>query len=97
MTPPDTIRHQPGMSRRSRFRKARDVVLALNIKELLALPVTVDLSTAGKAFGIGRTKAHELARNGNFPCEVLRVGNSYRVSRAVILSALGIDDPALPR
>jgi hypothetical protein len=65
------------------------------MEELLALPVTVDLPTAGRAFGIGRTKAHELARNGTFPCPVLRVGNTYRVGRAAILRSLGIDDPAL--
>ncbi|GAA1662268.1 DNA-binding protein [Nonomuraea sp. NPDC048892] len=68
---------------------------ALTTKELLALPATVDLPTAGKAFGIGRTKSHELARNGQFPCRVLRVGNTYRVGRADILRCLNIDDPAL--
>jgi hypothetical protein len=68
---------------------------ALTTEELLALPATVDLPTAGRAFGIGRTKAHELARNGTFPCKVLRVGNSYRVGRAAILRCLGIEDPAL--
>ncbi|MFD1547145.1 DNA-binding protein [Nonomuraea guangzhouensis] len=68
---------------------------ALTIEELLDLPATVDLPTAGKAFGIGRTKAHELARNGTFPCRVLRIGSTYRVGRAAILRSLGIDDPAL--
>ncbi|MEU6720192.1 DNA-binding protein [Nonomuraea sp. NPDC046802] len=68
---------------------------ALTMKELLDLPTTVDLPTAGKAFGIGRTKAHELARSGTFPCPVLRVGYTYRVGRAAILRSLGIDDPAL--
>jgi hypothetical protein len=68
---------------------------ALTTQELLDLPATVDLRTAGKAFGIGRTKAHELARSGMFPCQVLRIGNTYRVGRAAILRSLGIDDPAL--
>ncbi|MDP4511176.1 DNA-binding protein [Nonomuraea turcica] len=67
---------------------------ALTIEELLALPATVDLPTAGRAFGIGRTKAHELARSGTFPCHVLRIGSTYRVGRAAILRALDIDDPA---
>ena len=40
--------------------------------ELLALPSAVDLTTAGRAFGIGRTKAFELARAGEFPVKVLR-------------------------
>jgi hypothetical protein len=59
--------------------------------ELLALPVSVDLETAGRAFGMGRTKAHELARAGKFPCKVLMVGKKYRVPRAGLFEALGID------
>lgn len=68
---------------------------AMTTEELLTLPATVDLPTAGRAFGIGRTKAHELAREGRFPCQVLRVGNTYRVGRAAILRSLGIEDPVL--
>jgi hypothetical protein len=71
------------------------VAQALTTEELLALPAIVDLPTAGRAFGIGRTKAHELARNGEFPCPVLRVGHTYRVGRAAILRCLDIPDPAL--
>jgi len=60
--------------------------------ELLALPVSVDLVTAARAFRIGRTTAHALARAGEFPVSVLRVGTSYRVSRADLLRALGERD-----
>jgi hypothetical protein len=63
----------------------------MSVDELLALPVTVDLATAGKCFGIGRTRAHELARDGEFPVRVLRVGLKYRVPRTAIFEALGID------
>lgn len=63
----------------------------MSLEELRALPVSVDLHTAGRAFGIGRTKAHELARSGEFPCQVLRVGAKYRVPRAAIFEALGLD------
>jgi hypothetical protein len=62
--------------------------------EALALPVSVDLETAGRAFGMGRTKAHELARQGEFPVRVLMVGKKFRVPRAAILEALGIEAPA---
>lgn len=62
--------------------------------ELASLPVTVSLVTAARAFGLGRTKAHELARAGEFPCRVLRVGERYRVPRVAILEALGIDSGA---
>lgn len=63
----------------------------LTSDELLALPVSVDLVTAGQAFGLGRTKAHELARAGKFPCRVLVVGSRYRVPRSALFEALGIE------
>lgn len=61
-------------------------------EEVLALPVSVDLATAGRAFGLGRTRAFELAKSGNFPCRVIFVGGrKYRVPKSAILDALGID------
>jgi len=62
----------------------------LTVEEVLALPVSVDLVTAGRCFGIGRTLSYDLARAGAFPCPVLRVGNKYRVTRAALLAELGI-------
>ncbi|HKS47405.1 MAG TPA: DNA-binding protein [Amycolatopsis sp.] len=58
--------------------------------ELLALPVMIDLVTGGRAFGFGRTKTYELARTGQFPVKVLRLGGSYRVATADVLRALGL-------
>ena len=63
--------------------------------ELLSLPVSVDLVTAGRAFGLGRTIAFELARRDEFPCRVIRVGMRYRVPRSAILEALGVDEAAV--
>ena len=68
----------------------------LTTEELLALPPSVDIITAGRAFGIGRTLAHELARADEFPCKVLRLGTRYRVPRAAIFEALGFDPAAVP-
>lgn len=59
--------------------------------ELLAMPVTVDVGTAARALGLGRSTGYELARRGEFPCRVLRVGSSYRVPTAELLRLLGID------
>ena len=70
------------------------IELAMSLDELLALPVSVDLVTAGRAFGLGRTKAFDLAQAGEFPCPVIRVGLRYRVPRSGLLEALGVD-PAL--
>ncbi|MFI0354214.1 helix-turn-helix domain-containing protein [Actinomadura sp. 9N407] len=59
--------------------------------EIRSLPVTVDLVTAGRAFGIGRTTAYQLARTGRFPCPVMQVGRSYRVRTADLLTSLGLE------
>ena len=61
--------------------------------ELLALPVTVDIPTAARALGLGRSTAYELARRGKFPCRILRAGSSYRVPTADLLRILGIEPP----
>ena len=63
---------------------------AMTRAELLALPVVVDLVTAARALGIGRTRAFELARRGEFPVKVLRVGATYRVPTAPLLQLLGV-------
>ncbi|TCB90502.1 helix-turn-helix domain-containing protein [Micromonospora zingiberis] len=53
----------------------------------------VDLATAARAVGLGRTKAYELARRKAFPCPVLRIGTSYRVRTADLLRLAGIERP----
>ncbi|MGH3157067.1 MAG: helix-turn-helix domain-containing protein [Streptosporangiaceae bacterium] len=65
----------------------------LTIAQLLDMPPTVDLMTAATALGLGRTKAYDLAKRGEFPCRVIRVGDAYRVPTAVLLQLLGISDP----
>ena len=62
---------------------------ALRHDELRALPTTFGVELAGKAFGLGRTKTHEMVRAGTFPVRVLRLGNAYRVTRADLLRVLG--------
>ena len=61
--------------------------------ELLALPVTVDVPTAARALGLGRSTAYELARRDKFPCRVLRVGSSYRIPTADLMRVLCIEPP----
>jgi len=70
---------------------SKDVTnLGMSEDELLALPVSVDLVTAARAFGLGRTKAYELARRNEFPCTVIPVGPKYRVPRSALLAALEV-------
>ena len=51
---------------------------------------TVDLMTAACALGMGRTKAYKLARHDEFPCRVIRIGDTYRVPTAGLLELLGV-------
>src|SRR5947207_614729 len=51
---------------------------------------TVDLMTAATALRLGRTKAYDLARRDQFPCRVLRIGETYRVPTAGLLELLGV-------
>jgi hypothetical protein len=60
--------------------------------EIRSWPVTVDVRTAGRAWGMGRDQAYRLAREGSFPVPVLRIGRCLRVTRSAVLKALGIDD-----
>ncbi|MGH3696698.1 MAG: DNA-binding protein [Pseudonocardiaceae bacterium] len=62
----------------------------LTREQLLNLPTVVNLTTAARALGIGRTKAYELAQSRQFPCRVLRVGHSYHVPTTGLLELLGI-------
>jgi hypothetical protein len=43
------------------------------------LGLTTDVATAGAVLGIGRTKAYELAKNGEFRVRLLRIGPCYLV------------------
>ena len=66
---------------------------ALTLAEIAGLPAVTDLVTAGRALGIGRTRAYELARAGQFPCPVIRVGGTWRVPTAGLLAILGLPAP----
>ena len=69
----------------------------LTLDELRALPATVDLPTAARALGLGRTKAYELAKRDQFPCRVLRIGSAYRIPSAELLRCLEMDPRSASR
>lgn len=58
--------------------------------ELRKLPAAVDIETAARAFGLGRTTAYALARTDSFPCQLIRAGKAYRVITADLLRVLHI-------
>ncbi len=57
---------------------------------------TVDLITAARALGLGRTKAYELARRDEFPCRVIRIGDTYRIPTPGLLELLGVSGEQRP-
>ena len=56
----------------------------------LRATATVDLMTAARALGLGRTKAYELAKHDRFPCRVIRIGDVYRIPTPGLLELLGV-------
>ncbi|GIG69339.1 hypothetical protein [Phytomonospora endophytica] len=65
-------------------------------RELLALPVVVDLDTAAQALRIERTKAYRLAAAGEFPVRVFQAGGrdaAYRVATADLITLIGTRPP----
>lgn len=64
---------------------------ALTVDELRDLPAVVDVPTAGRAYGIGSRHAYELARRGDFPVPVRRLGRLMRVRTADLLADLTSD------
>ncbi|MGW0711633.1 hypothetical protein ACWD4G_37740 [Streptomyces sp. NPDC002643] len=67
-------------------------VQGLTRAELLALPAAVDLDTANRALSIGRSTGYSLAKRGEYPCRMLRLGNAYRVLTVDLLRILGIEE-----
>jgi predicted DNA-binding transcriptional regulator AlpA len=62
------------------------------LDDIRAWPATVDVPTAGRAFGIGRDESYRLVHQGAFPVPVLKLGRYLRVTRSSVLAALGIDN-----
>lgn len=62
--------------------------------EVPDLPTVVDIVTAARALGLSRSHAYELAKRGDFPCRVIRVGTRYRVPTASLLRLIEVEDVA---
>ena len=59
-----------------------------SVEDLRALGATTDVVTAGRFLGISRNTAYRLARRGDFPVPLVRVGAQYRVPTAALIAAL---------
>lgn len=58
------------------------------LDEIRQWGATTDVVTAATAFGIGRNRAYELAKLGQFPVRVVKIGRTYRVVVAELLAVL---------
>lgn len=59
-------------------------------QDLDTLPTVVSIMTAARALGLSRTYAYELAKRGDFPCRIIRIGTTYRVPTAELRKLLGV-------
>ena len=55
-----------------------------------ALGPTVDVQTAARLLGIGRTTAYQLASRNALPVPAVRIGRSLRIPSAPLLALLGL-------
>lgn len=56
---------------------------------------SMGVPSAGVLFGLGENASRSLARRGEFPVRVIRVGRQYRVPTSEVRKALGLP-PASP-
>jgi hypothetical protein len=57
----------------------------MNRSEIQALPPLVDVPTAARVLGIGRTLAYELVKSDRWPTTVLRMGKLIRIPTAALV------------
>lgn len=57
--------------------------------DLERLPAALDVPTAARLLGIGRTMAYELVRTGQWPTPVIRIGLLVKISTEPLLALLG--------
>ncbi|MER5563092.1 DNA-binding protein [Streptomyces sp. CB01201] len=66
----------------------------MTLEELLALPPTVNVSTAARALGIGVRKAYGLIKKGDFPVQPLTLGGAVKIPTAALWRVLEVAPPA---
>jgi hypothetical protein len=59
-------------------------------EELRDAGPTVDLTLANRALGISKGHGYALAKRGDYPVKLLKLGGSYRVVTADLLAVLGL-------
>jgi predicted DNA-binding transcriptional regulator AlpA len=65
----------------------------MTVEDLRSLPPTLDVPTAARLFGIGRTAAYQAIRAGTWPTPVLRPSaRIMRIPTASVLELLGLGE-----
>ena len=64
--------------------------MTMTADEVRALPAVVDLATAARVLGLGRSAAYELVRLGTWPTPVLRLGRLIKVPSAPLVELVGL-------
>lgn len=67
---------------------------AWTVESVRGLGLTTTVDTAASILGISRTKAYALAKHGEFPIKLVRVGRRYLVPVPALLQLLSGDRPA---
>ncbi|BCB86588.1 DNA-binding protein [Phytohabitans suffuscus] len=82
-------------NRRSRTSRRADPGLGGEVtwtpEAIRALGASTNLHTAAQIFGLAMSTAYLLAKRGQFPVPVIRVGTQYRVPVQPILAALCLE------
>lgn len=65
----------------------------MTLNELRDAPPTLPLAVANRALGISKGHGYALAKRGEYPVRLLKLGSSYRVVTAELLALLGIEQP----
>jgi predicted DNA-binding transcriptional regulator AlpA len=61
-----------------------------NANDVASLPPVLDVPTAGRLLGLGRSAAYDLVLAGLWPTPVLRLGRRLRIPTAPLLALLGL-------
>lgn len=67
----------------------RSTVPRPTLGDLRSEPTTINLSRACEYIGVSRSMGYDLAKEGNFPVRVLRIGTSYKIATADLMRYLG--------
>lgn len=60
----------------------------VTLDEVRLGPPMIGVAAASALIGISRSYGFELARRGEFPCRVVKVGSRYRVPKSALLALL---------